>query len=111
MVNNIQWGGEQFGSEMRVIPLDLLYRHDVNLNAPLRVDVNELTLRLTVELLVDVPIDSRRKDWTRERTLGELANLLWPEGWQFDRDIPQLVGTIWRVDNLYFPREIDGTSW
>ena len=109
--DHIQGGGEQPGSEMRVIPSHLLYRHDVNLNAPLRVEVDELTLRLTVELLTDVPIDSRQKDWTSERTLAELADMLWPEGWQPDKDIPQLIATIWRVDNLYFPREIDGTSW
>ena len=31
---HIQWGGEQLGSEMRVIPPDLLYRHDVNSQCP-----------------------------------------------------------------------------
>ena len=102
---------EQLSPGMRVLPRFLLLRHDQAAGTPLNVEANDLTLRLKTEILLDVPLRERQKDWRHEWRMQDFADRLWPGGWVRDRDIPLLVDTIYRVDKIRFLTEVDGIPW
>ena len=102
---------EQLSPEMRALPKCMLLRHDEAAGKPLNTEAGRLTLRLSTELLLDVPLNKRNCDWERDWTMRELADRLWPSGWDRDRDIKRLVGAICRVDEIRFPTTVDGVDW
>ena len=103
---------EQLSAGIRVLPPSLLSRHDQNGSTPLATGVTELTLRLTVELLVDVPPERRYEDWERHWSIQELSKIAWLGGWGLQGDITTLITALWSLDEMRFGMEVDGgTQW
>ncbi len=102
---------EQISPDMRVVPESLLLRHDEAAGTPLNTKTGRLTLRLSAELLLDVPLNKRNCDWERDWSMRELADRLWPSGWDRESDVARLVDAIFRVDNFRFLTTVDGVDW
>ena len=102
---------EHLSPHMRVVPELLLLRHDQGAGTLLEAEGADLTLRLTTEVLLDVPIKRRQAEWERIWSIREFGDRLWPNGWDRDRDKAPLVATIYRIDLFRFPTEGDGGPW
>lgn len=57
---------EQLLPSMRLLPRSLHLRHDQAAGTPWNVHLNDLTLRLTTKMLLDVPLRKGRKHWERD---------------------------------------------